>query len=331
MRNPREQLIDIAYGYFLPNALHAVARLNIADQLVDGAKSVDEISAELKLDAFSLLRVMRLLAQYNIFTMDDDNRFSLNQISKLLLSKSQDSVRDLMVFVHDILNQSSIALEHTIKTGEPGCQKVFGQDFFSLLASDKTLEDRFGKGMANYSETEEEILSQAFSFSDFSTIIDVGGGQGGLLSQILTRHPNTQGILADQDKVIENPKYIVENQLQPRCQTVACDFFQSVPPKGELYLMKRIIHDWDNEKSLLILNNVANAMPDHSKLLIIDSVINQDTPKFKYVEDVLLMSILGGKERTEDDFRSLIHQSPFKIAKIINTDAILNIIVCEKK
>ena len=331
MKDPREQLIDIAYGYFLPNALHAIARLNIADQLVDGAKTADEIADQLKFDAPSLHRVMLLLTQYNIFTMDKDNRFSLNQLSELLLSQGKESIKDLMVFVHDIFNQSSIALEHTIKTGEPGCKKVFGQDFFSLLSSDKTLYDRFDKGMANYSANEENILSQAFSFSEFDTIIDVGGGQGGLLSQLLKKHPNPQGILADKANDIENPKYIIENKVQSRCQIVACDFFKSVPKKGNLYLMKRIIHDWDNEKSLLILNNVANAIPNQSKLLIMDSVINQDTPRFKYVEDVLIMSVLHGRERTEKEFRDLIQQSPFKIEKIVNTKALLNIIVCEKK
>ena len=330
MINPREKLIEIAYSYFLPNALHAVARLNIADQLEDGAKTADEIAAQLKLDAPSLYRVMRLLSQYDIFSMDINHRFSLNQMSELLLTQGNKSVRDLMVFVHDIFNQCSIALEHTIQTGEPACQKVFGQDFFALLSSDKARYDRFARGMANYSENEEYVLSEAFQYGEYKTVIDVGGGQGGLLSQILKKNPNVQGVLADQTSVIENPKYIHEHHVQSRCRMISCNFFQSVPQHGDLYLMKRIIHDWNDEESLSILGNVAEAMPPQGKLLIMDSVLNQDTPKFKYVEDVLLMSVLPGQERTEGDWISLMQRSPFKIEEICNTDTLLNIIVCEK-
>lgn len=331
MQDPREQLIDIAYGFFLPNALHTIAKLNIADQLSDGPKSAEDIAMNLNLHAASLHRVMRLLAKYEIFDLDAQNKFSLNHLSELLLSNTPDSVKDLMVFVHDIFNKSAIALDHTIKTGEPGCNKVFGKDFFSLLSEDHQLYKRFDKGMANYSQYEENILSESFEYGQYETIVDIGGGQGGLLSQILQKTPNVKGVLADQESVVNDPKYITNQNLSKRCEMVACDFFDTMSIKGDLYILKRIIHDWDDSKSLIILNNLANTMPENSRLLIMDSVINEDTPKFKYVEDVLLMTILDGQERTEDEFRSLIERSPFKINKIINTKAILNIIVCEKK
>ncbi|KTD04826.1 O-methyltransferase [Legionella geestiana] len=329
----REQLIHIAYSYVLPKALRVAAKLKIADCLVDGPHTSEQLAKKLNLHENALMRLLKLLEKHAVFATDSFGRYQLTPLSELMVSTAHESVRDLLVFSHDVFSTCLDALDYTLETGEPGCKKALNMEFFPYLQSQAGYQELFDKGMSNYSAFEEETLSSCVDYSQYHTIMDIGCGQGGLLRNILIKNSGIQGVFCDQSHVIEHTQKSVlvpPAGFATRSLFKPCDFFQSVPSDADLYILKRVLHDWDDENALIILNNIANAMSIDAMLMVFESVINENTPEFKFVEDVLIMSITKGRERTEQQFRDLFARSPFRIEGIYNNNSLLNCIILSK-
>ncbi len=172
------------------------------------------------------------------------------------------------------------------------------------------------------------LVSRAYDFSDARKLVDVAGGIGGMISAILLENPQLEGILFDAPSVIEGAKeYLAEKGLSERCETIAGDFFESVPDGGDIYTMRSIIHDWDDERSLKILNNIRKAIPENGKLLLVESVIpGENEPHFGKFLDLIMLTMTGGRERGEEEYRALLEKADFRLNRIIPTGSFISIV-----
>lgn len=324
-----EIVLGTALGYLVSRSLHVVAELGIADVLKTDAKNVEEIALTVGAKPESLCRLLRVLAMRGIFAETDNKTFSLTPAAELL---QQGIMRDGVLLCGEVTGDGSWwnavgILKESVSTGEPAFDKLHGKGFFEYIASRPNCRDWFDRGMANFSAGENPAIADSFNFSNFQQIIDIGGGQGGFLAEILKRCPNTKGTLFDLADVVENPAYLNNSELNGRWERKSGDFFSSVPENADAYILKRILHDWSDERCVEILGSCRRAMKDDSVLLVVDSIIPAgNVPHPGKVMDILMMIFAEGRERTETDFQNLFDQAGLKLSKITNTPTALTII-----
>jgi hypothetical protein len=300
-------LQELGAHALLLRVLVAVAEQGIADRLVPGPKTAEELAAGAKLDASTLYRLLRFLASYGFFHEDDAGRFHLTPRAEALRAEARGSVRDrLRRPWQDLVWKSYERLPDMLKTGEVAFDQAHGQSFFDYLAAHPEVNAMFDRSMARVSQVENPIIARSYPFARHGWAIDVGGGQGGLLAAVLDQHPGVRGVLFDQPQVIAAPDMLADGRYTGRWEAVAGDFFRNVPPGGDVYLLKRIVHDWDDDQALTILGNCRDALRGEARLLIIDAVMKPgnepDTNKYM---DVSIMTLTAGRERTENEFRKL--------------------------
>jgi hypothetical protein len=222
-------------------------------------------------------------------------------------------------------------LMHSVKTGEIAFDNFFGADVWKYLQQNPEDASVFNNSMSGVTAaTNEEILA-VYDFSSFGTIVDIGGGHGGLITSILKGNPKAKGILLDAPQVIEGARPKLEAAgLADRCETVGGDFFKSVPAGGDVYVMKWIIHDWNDELAITILKNIRNEIPRDGKVVIVDCVVPENNePDFSKFFDLNMMVMTGGKERTEKEFAQLLSAAGFKLRRVIPTRVPTSIVEAE--
>jgi hypothetical protein len=215
-------------------------------------------------------------------------------------------------------------MDYTKRTGINASQKLFNEDIFSHVEHTPEQQELFIRGMSDGSELFAPVLMSSYSFSTFHHIIDIGGGHGSLLCNVLSKNKNPKATLLDSKHVIERASANIDSYgLKDRIEIVVGDFFQKVPGGGDLYILKNILHDWDDEKCILILKNIQIAMPSGSKLLIIETIIKNDNNYSfgKMIDILMLLGTHGGKERTMDEFRTIFSKSGLAIKKVVPTIA----------
>jgi O-methyltransferase domain len=217
---------------------------------------------------------------------------------------------------------------YSIQTGKPAWEKVHGMPFYDYLRQHPEAGTIFAEALTSLSEGEAEALAAAYDFSRFRTLVDVGGGQGKLLTTILKATPSLRGVLFDQPEVVEAARELIASVgLTDRCERVAGDFFQSVPPGGDVYILKYILQDWDDERSGMILKNCRQAMTKDTTLLIIAPVIPPPgQPHYAKFEDLEMLVLEGSEDRTVEEYATLLDRAQFKLARVVNTQAYLSII-----
>ena len=219
------------------------------------------------------------------------------------------------------------ALRHSVMTGEPAFNRQHGMGFFDYVRIHPECGEWFGRGLANFAAAENPGIAGVYDYSRFDHIIDIGGGQGGLLAEILKLHPNIRATLFDLPQVVKNPAYLSKEEFGDRWRTVGGDFFQSVPRGGDAYVLKRILHDWSDEQCVRILRCCREAMGDSARLLVVDAVIPAgNLPHPGKVMDILMMVFGEGHERTEQEFRELFAQAGLQLTNITMTASPLAII-----
>ena len=323
--NAHVQLRDLAAGYFVSRAVHVAAQLDIASLLADGPKTCEALAKLTHTHADTLHRLLRALAGHGVFIEDSQGRYANTELSDLLSSRSPDSMRSMMLFFGDDRTlQSWQSLLHSVKSGEPAFEHVFGQQNFEYLARHPDKAKIFDDAMVSISTMMNAAIAKAYDFSTFSTIIDVAGGYGSTLCTILNAHTTLRGTLFDMPHVIEGArKYIAEQGVADRCEIVAGDFFQSIPSGADAYFIKHIIHDWDDERCGKILRNCHAAMPSHAKLLIAERVVpSGNTASYSKLSDLhMLVMTPGGRERTEVEYRKLFEANGFKLTRLVPTES----------
>jgi hypothetical protein len=320
-------VLEQSLGYFYSAALSAAARLNIADRLAESAQTSDELAATMGVDGPSVHRLLRFLATRDIFTEDDAGRFHLTPSAELLRSDVSHSMRSAVLMLTDeVFWKPAELLDDTVREGATQFDRIFPAPFFDWLARDEVAGNIFHAGMAAMSDSENQRIASTYDFSYASTLVDVGGGHGGFLIEALRNSPNLRGVLFDEEHVLADHR-LGEAQTSDRSETVSGDFFDGVPSGADGYVLKRILHDWDDATCVRILSRCRQAMSPHGRILVIDAVIpTGNEPHPGKTLDILLMTSLPGKERTEAEFRKVFAEAGLSVTRVIPTSTPLSIV-----
>jgi O-methyltransferase domain/Dimerisation domain len=321
--SPRLRLRNLIAGYFVSSAIHAAAQLDIARLLADGPKSCEALALATHANADALYRLLRALASQDIFAEDAQRRFSNTELSELLRSDVPGSMRPTARFFGDeMMFLPWQSLLHSVMTGEAAFEHVYGTNHFDYLSQRPEKAKIFDDAMVSLSAIVNAAIVEAYDFSGFRTLVDIAGGYGSTLCAFLKATPGLRGVLFDLPHVIDGARrYIAEQGMAQRCEAVAGDFFQTVPPGADAYFMKHIIHDWDDDRCVRILRNCHAAMPSHGKLLVSERVVPAgNVPSYVKLGDlVMLVMNPGGRERTEQQYRELFAAGGFELQRLVPT------------
>jgi hypothetical protein len=324
---PRAQLIQMATAHWVSRILYVAAEMNLADRLSEGPRTADELARSTATDAPSMYRVMRTLASLGLFTEGPSHRFSLTLLGEAFRTGTVRAT--VLTVAGDLITKSLEQLPYSVQTGKSGFEKVFGMPFFEYLANHPVDASLFSETMVGFHGSEPAAVASAYNFSQFETIIDVGGGTGNLLATILGRHPEPRGILFDLPHVISDAPALIEARgLLHRITTEAGNFFQSVPTAAGAYLLSHIIHDWSEPQCLTILGNCRRTMKPNSRLLIIETVLAPgDAPHPGKILDMIMLTLFtGAQERTEPEYRGLLDKARFRLTRIVPTESAVSIV-----
>jgi hypothetical protein len=326
---PEAKLTQIFWGLYPARALHTVAELGVADLLKSGPRPIGEIAKEVGAVQEPLHRMMRALAGAGVFTEVDSGEFALTEMGELLRSDAPGSLRGyIALYGTDLLLRAANELGATVRTGKPGAEVAFGVPLYGYLSQHPDTAQVFDSAMTSVSSMDHAAVLAAYDFTGVQTVVDVGGGQGALMAAILQAYPGTRGILLERADVLQGAAVqLGERGVAQRCDLVAGDFFAEIPPGADTYLMKRVLHNWDDDRALAILRACRKAIPEGGRLLIIDAVVPPgDAPSPTKLLDLVMLSLLaGGKERTEGELRSLLTQAGFQLQRVIPAGWLLSI------
>ncbi len=322
------QVVSLSLGYVMGQALHAAAKLGIADVVAAGPRHVDYIAAETGAHAPSLRRLLRTLSSGGIFTETEPGTFALTPLGQTLRSDVPDSVRAAVIWVSEPMHYGTCGdLATTVRTGEPAFERLFGQPYFDHLAADPDAARVWDEGMACFSGMENAPIAQAYVFPTGAHIVDVGGGQGGFLAEVLKTDLSLRGVLFDLPEVVEKPRVLHDAGLLDRCELAGGNFFESLPSGGDVYAFKRVLHDWDDATCVKLLRLCRDVIPADGRLLVVDAVIPPgNEPHPAKIVDMVMMGVLTGRERTEEEFAALLTAAGFALSRVIPTYSMLAIV-----
>lgn len=324
------QFTQMASGNWLSQSIYAAAKLGVADYLCDRPHHCDELAQLINCHASSLYRLLRALAGVGIFTETEPQTFALTPLAEFLRSDIPQSMRSMCIMLGDQEHYQAWGnILHSIRTGEPAFDHYFGQGVFPYFAQHPESAEVFEQAMNNFSANELHAIISAYDFSSYKTLVDVGGGYGELLGSILQKNPQSSGILFDEDYVIQKAEATLHKHgIYDRCRRVSGSFFESIPTGGDAYLLKHIVHDWDDERSIAILKNCRQAIGEGAKVLILEMVVpTGNSPSAAKMLDMnMLVMCPGGKERTADEFEAILTQAGLKLLNIIPTQEDIHII-----
>jgi hypothetical protein len=322
------QVVSLSLGYVMGQALHAAAKLGVADALASGPQNIDSLAAVTETDPVSMRRLMRTLASGGIFAIADDGTYMLTPLSETLRSDVPGSVKAAVIWVSEPMHYLSCGqLPETVKSGRPAFEGLFGAPYFDYLADNKELARVWDEGMACFSQMEDQPIASAYTFPPNATIVDIGGGKGGFLTEALKTDSSLRGVLFDREEVTTYPRLLVEAGLLGRCEVDAGDFFERVTANGDVYVLKRVLHDWDDVTCHTILTRCREAMSETARLLVIDAVIPPgNDPHPAKIVDLVMIGVLPGRERTEEEFAELLAAAGFRVNQVIPTHSMLSIV-----
>jgi SAM-dependent methyltransferase len=322
--SPSVAVLGLSTAYQASRALYVAAKLGLPDLLTGGARPVDDLAAAAGADAPSLRRLLRALAAFGVFAEGDDGRFALGPLGGCLRGDAPDSVRALvLMFGDDDFWRTWGALEHCVRTGESAARHLFGTaDAFARYAAEPELGAVFNAGMTILSATTASAVVTAYDFSGLSRVVDVGGGQGRLIAAILGANSALRGTLLDLPSVVEGaPVLLAEAGVADRCEVVGGDMFAAVPGDGDLYILSRVVHDWEDTRAIAVLRNCRRAMHPQARLVLVERVLPdriKTTPEAQRVvlSDLNMMVRTGGHERTGSDFAALLARAGLQLVRV---------------
>lgn len=314
--SPHAFLGQLGTQVLLSRCIAMMAEIGIADLVAERPQTSEELAVACNVNADALMRILRFLAANGVFQADASGAISNTAISELL-RRTQGSLRDqVRSSWQDVIWDTYRQLPETLRTGEPAFDKAFGMSFFDYLSAHQDIGARFDASMALMSMPENAVLAAAYPFH--GTVVDVAGGHGGLISAILRKHRDVRGVLFDQAQVLQYvAKLLVAEQLD-RCSLCAGDFFTSLPADGDVYVLKRVLHDWTDAEAIRILRACRAALQASSRVLVIDAVLRPgNAPDPNKMLDVGIMALTRGRERTAADFQRLFDAAGLKLLRII--------------
>ena len=318
-----DQLLQYARGLERTQMVYAAADLGIADLLAGGPRSTDELAASSGARQPELYRLLRALTSLGMLTQPQPNVFGLTDLGQMLRSDHPEGLRDLVLWNGSGWRLRAWAdIVHTVRTGETGMQTEFGEGLYAYLEDHPADAEVFNGVMTRSTRRIAGALAEAYNFTDVNTVADIGGGEGLLLATILRSAPALKGILFELPTTAQAAgRFLQEQGLGTRSEAVGGDFFESVP-EADIYILMRVLQDWDNSSAVRILNSCRKSVRPGGRVLIIQKVVPADATDPKYpITDIHLMVQTGGHERTADQFQLLLERANFKMGRVIPLDA----------
>lgn len=314
---PPKQLEYIYPGVVAAQAIHAAVRFRIPDLLASGPKTISELALACDVHEPTLERLLRALTTIEMFVKTPDGRYCNSPLTEVLRTDHPLSLRsEGMLLPASFMWLPLGELSESVRTGKPAFERLFGQSFFAYLEQHPEDAANFNRVMAQEIMWTTPALLRAYNFSRFKRLVDVGGGQGVFLRHVLAANPNLRGVLFDQPKVVAEAKQLLKGEVAARTEITGGSFFENVPKGGDAYLLRKVLHDWEDEDALRILRNVRSAMGADATLLLVEGLIDSAQSSAGLM-DLMMLVFFRGRERTEADFRSLLHSAGFTLSRVI--------------
>jgi SAM-dependent methyltransferase len=322
-------LRQMIMSFRVTQMIHVAAKLRIADCLAEGSQTACQLAAATGAEPRSLYRLLRALASVGLFRESEDGAFALTPVGQALRADAAGSAHGLaMLYGEEWLWRAYGRMHHSVSTGQSAFEQVHGQPIFDFLSERPGAAAVFNYAMSGFSGQESEAILAAYDFGGAGKVIDIGGGEGALMTAILRRYPQLSGLVFDLAPVAAAAEdRLAAAGLLSRSVCVAGDFFESVPCGGDVYLLKSVIHDWKDAEAMLILRNCRRAMKPASRLLVAERVIPVGAGAAEAkLFDISMMVVAGGQERTEREHRGLLASAGFELARVIPTQSPLSLI-----
>jgi hypothetical protein len=323
-----KELSAMIAGFRNTQMIYVAAKLRLADHLKDGPRTIQHLANVTGAHPDSLYRLMRALAGNGVFVENAGMQFSMSPAAELLRTDAPGSMRSFAeTSGEDWTWRPWGALLHSVRTGETAFNHLYGKGTFDWFAENPGPAALFNELQSELTARSSEAVVESYDFSSARTIVDIGGGEGVLLSAILRRNPAARGVLFELAHVIDSARNKMDAKVASRCDFLSGDFFKSLPAGADTYVLKHIIHDWDDGHAQSILNNCRGAMKNRAKLLLIEEIIcpaNQRCPA--KIGDLHMLVRTGGRNRSEGEYRRLLEMTGFASVRVINTRAEISVI-----
>ncbi|MFE9701947.1 methyltransferase [Streptomyces sp. NPDC005930] len=315
-------VVGMAHGFMAAQALRAAARFSVADLLKDGSSTSAELARECGADPRAMHRLCRALVALGLLAQDPSGRLSLTEAGALLRTDRPDSLHALVCMLTDPTTVGAWqGLEESVRTNEPHFAKMYGREFFDYLGEQPELSSQFNAAMSQNTRKMAGLVAGLYDFGKHAAVVEIGGGDGTLLAEILRVHPSVKGILLDVPQVLADAAgNFASDDLRARTSLVSGDFFTEITPGGDVHVLKSVLHDWNDEQCLTILRNCRAALPDGGRVLVVERVL-PDLPTegedgLMFLSDLNMMVKIGGRERTRADFTALLREAGFRVGGI---------------
>lgn len=325
---PESLMMKFILAKWISKPIHVVASLAIPDLLAEGDKSIDDLSDITNTHGDSLYRIMRALSSVGIFTEPENRTFANTPLSECLTT---DRLRSTALMFHSWWHDKMWDnLLHTVKTGEPSFEHAFGMTAFDWFERNPDEAKLFHDANNYKAASSHRVIADEYDFKGVNTVIDIGGGFGGLIIEVLKANPAVNGIVADMPGVVSQiGETIKKHKLEDRMSAVECDFFEKVPAGKDIYILSHVLHDWPDDRCETILGNCRQAMNSDSRLIIAEMIVPPDNSfSISKLLDIEVLLMGAGKERSEEEFSNLIDNSGLTLARVINTEENISLIEC---
>jgi hypothetical protein len=321
-------------GYWVSQSIYVVAKVGVADHLAEGPRDIDALAARVEADPGALRRIMAVLTAAGLFAIDEAGRYTLTASGQYLRAGQPGSLRALALWNGEVSYPIWAHALQAVRTGRPASDRTFGMQQFHFLARNPEAAAIFNQAMAGLAVHLATAVVANYDFSRLRRVVDVGGGQGTLIAAILRHNPALRGVVLESPAVCEAAsRHLAAAGLSDRCDVVAGDFFEAVPRGGDAYILSSVVHDWDDERSIVILRNCRRAMSDAARLLLVECVLPAGAPvggpAFSQLLDLQMLVMTGGRERSEAEYRTLLAAAGLRMSGVIATDCPESILEAE--
>jgi hypothetical protein len=315
-------------GYWSTQIVYVAAKLGIADLLEEGPRGLEALAQATQTHAPSLHRLLRALAGLGVFVENQDGTYETTALGRCLVSGSPGALRARAILNGEDWYTGWGGLLHSVRTGETAFDHLYGMHWFEHMAAKPAVAAVFNEAMGSATQGAARAVAAAYDFSGCGAIVDVGGGTGAFLAEILKANPGARGVLFDRPHILAAAgSTLAAADVADRCDVVGGDFFAEVPAGGDAYILSWIIHDWDDERCVALLRNCRRAMGDGARLLVLEQVIPPgNEPSLSKLYDLHMLALSGGRERREDEYRALLAASDFDLVRVIPTEVPRSII-----
>lgn len=326
---PHAILIQMGTAHWVSRMLFVAAQLGIADRLAQGPKKAEDLAGPTGTQASALYRLLRALGHLGLLHEDASHQFSLTPLGEALKNGAPGAARPaILTLGSEWVNKGFENLLYSLQTGKSGVEKALGMPIFDYLGQHPDQASLFSETMVGFHGAEPAAVASAYDFSGLSTIVDVGGATGNLLTAVLAKNPTAKGILFDLPHVIKDaPALIQARGLTGRVTLEGGSFFDRAPSGGDAYMLSHIIHDWSEEQCLTILRHCKKAMKPGARLLIIEMVLPPGSePHPGKILDIMMLVGPGGQERTAAEYDALLAKAGFKMKRVVPTPSAVGVV-----